>query len=499
MIDSSKKNPFKVDFTDTGIATNFVQSSKIIIFGQIIKAIATIFSTAFLARILSAEDFGIIAICTSVTAILARLKDGGLSTAVIQTQSISIQEASNIFWINAAIGFSLMFFCVLISPSMAFMYSEPKLASVLIFLSTAYIFGGFGVQFDALLRRRLDYTLIMIIEILTVTFAIIIACYMALTGFGYWALVALSILPVAGHLTLAAYASKWRPLFYSRKTNILYLLKFGGISLFASILATLTVSLVALVVGLIDGINGAGIYSRAIMIVGIFSAMFLIPISHLTQSSLSRFHGKSSKDSFDRLALSALQAISIMAILTCMIFILFSDLLATIILGEGWTEVGSLIKLLAPIAIVEPVIYLLACQLTAKGMPDIVLKLRIIDFIVVSFLIAMSFSFGIIPMIITYATGSACLRLPLFIFISFQRLNLDFKKLISCFLFPLFCAFLVTSVFLTFQNIVESYNGFIWQIFFLLLAFSLYGLLLLFNSQIRIWIFGLLRANNKLI
>jgi len=478
-------NPFDVEAAQGDVAEVVLRSSEIVVLAQIIKALIAFISIAFLARLLSAEDFGIMAICGAVTGILARLKDGGLSTAVIQAEHISEQQASNIFWVNVVIGLCLMCLCVLISPFLASAYAEPRLGTALIAISISFIFGGLGVQFDALLRRRLDYTNIMLIEIFTVTIATIVACYMAWVGYGYWALITLAVSPIAGHFVLASYVSKWRPLLYKRTTSISSLLKFGGTALLGSVLATVTVSSVAMVVGLIDGISAAGIYSRAILIVGIFSAMFLIPISHVTQSGLSRFQGESLKDSFDNLALSSLRLVSIIAMFLAVVLFLFPSVLALLILGEGWTNAGDLIKLLAPLAVVEPIIYLLACQLTAKGKPEIVLKLRAIDLGVVWVLIAISFSFGFLAMLTVYAAGSIVIRFPLFVLMSCHSLNIAREKLLPYFLYPLFCGVSTAILIMFVDNIVLISSGLIWQMFSFLLICVLYSSLLLLHPQIR--------------
>src|SRR4051812_23823724 len=60
-----------------------------------------------LARLLTPQDFGLVAMATVVTGVLWLFKDVGLSTATIQRASISDGQVSTLFWINILMGIAL--------------------------------------------------------------------------------------------------------------------------------------------------------------------------------------------------------------------------------------------------------------------------------------------------------------------------------------------------------------------------------------------------------
>ena len=61
-------------------------------------------STVVLARMLTPEDFGLIAMVTALTGFAMIFRDLGLSMATIQSSTISHQQVSNLFWVNVTVG-----------------------------------------------------------------------------------------------------------------------------------------------------------------------------------------------------------------------------------------------------------------------------------------------------------------------------------------------------------------------------------------------------------
>ena len=57
-----------------------------------------------LARLLVPQDFGLVAMVTTVMGFLRIFQDAGLSTATVQRQEITHAQVSNLFWVNVALG-----------------------------------------------------------------------------------------------------------------------------------------------------------------------------------------------------------------------------------------------------------------------------------------------------------------------------------------------------------------------------------------------------------
>src|ERR1700686_5858590 len=70
-------------------------------------------STAFLSRLLSPSDYGLMGMVAAITALAQASSDFGLSWAMVQRAKITRNEIDALFLINTGFGLFLMLLCVL--------------------------------------------------------------------------------------------------------------------------------------------------------------------------------------------------------------------------------------------------------------------------------------------------------------------------------------------------------------------------------------------------
>src|SRR6201999_668490 len=70
---------------------------------RVLTFFVTLGSTVVLARLLNPEQFGYVAMATTVLNFLAVFRDFGLTSATIQRQNLSQRERDYLFWMNALI------------------------------------------------------------------------------------------------------------------------------------------------------------------------------------------------------------------------------------------------------------------------------------------------------------------------------------------------------------------------------------------------------------
>ena len=63
-----------------------------------------------LARLLSAEDFGLQGMAVILTGFLGIFRDAGLGAATVQRLEVTHEQISTLFWINMAVGVALATF-----------------------------------------------------------------------------------------------------------------------------------------------------------------------------------------------------------------------------------------------------------------------------------------------------------------------------------------------------------------------------------------------------
>ena len=152
---------------------------------------------AVLARLLSPQDFGLVAMVTVVTGVFALFTSAGLSSAAIQRHAITNRQISTLFWINILVGTALGAVCVGTASALVQFYHEPRLFWVTIAIAAGFVLNAAGVQHSAILQREMRYVAVTAIELLAQLASIAVGISMALAGFGYWALVGAAIISSA--------------------------------------------------------------------------------------------------------------------------------------------------------------------------------------------------------------------------------------------------------------------------------------------------------------
>ena len=122
-------------------------------------------SLMILARLLEPRDFGLVGMVTAVIGVLNLFKDFGLSTATVQSATISQEQVSALFWINILVGVILGILSFAIAPFIAAFYHEPRLLGITAVLATGFLFNAAGVQHSALLQREMRFTPLAAIDI----------------------------------------------------------------------------------------------------------------------------------------------------------------------------------------------------------------------------------------------------------------------------------------------------------------------------------------------
>lgn len=152
-------------------------------------------SLMILARLLDPKDFGLVGMVTAITGVLSLFRDFGLSSATIQRVEVTEAQVSTLFWINVAVGAGLCFLLAVASPLVARFYHQPRLVWVTIALSSGFLFNAVGIQHSARLQREMRFATLSSIDVISLVVSVTTGVGMAVAGFGYWSLVAMTIVP----------------------------------------------------------------------------------------------------------------------------------------------------------------------------------------------------------------------------------------------------------------------------------------------------------------
>ena len=323
-------------------------------------------STMVLARLLSPADFGLLGMVTAFTGVLNLFRDFGLSAATVQRASISKEQASTLFWINLAVGGILTLLTVLLAPAVAGFYHEPRLARITSVVAFAFLVNGAGVQHSALLQREMRFTALTAIDIVSWTAAAVVGIGAAKAGFGYWALVGMTLtLPVASTAALWFW-STWIPGLPGKWREIQSMMHFGGLLTLNGLVLYGTFNLDKVLLGRFWGTEALGIYGRAYQLIRIPTDNLNGVVGEVAFSALSRVQNDAErlKRYFLRGYFLVL-AVTVPLTVACAVF---SNDLIRVLLGPKWNPAAPIFRYLAPSILVFAVTNPLGWLLNALGL-----------------------------------------------------------------------------------------------------------------------------------
>jgi len=131
----SEPSELRTDHLLANLKRRTISSGFVTTAAQGAKFALTLVYTIVMARLLVPQDFGVVAIATTVIGVLRVFKDTGPSTATVQRNRISHAQVSNLFWINVAASALLSLLVAVGTPAIAWFYGEPRLGSVTVLLS----------------------------------------------------------------------------------------------------------------------------------------------------------------------------------------------------------------------------------------------------------------------------------------------------------------------------------------------------------------------------
>lgn len=215
-----------------------------------------------LARILLAEDYGVIAVLGIFTASAMILQDSGFSAALINKKTFRHEDFNAVFWFNILVGallYVILFFC---APLIAKIYDKPALTSVTRVYLLWFLFGSAGSTHFSVLHKKLMVKEKAKMEIVALAAASCVGIAMALGGYGYWALVANTVSHGFLLMVLRWHYSPWRPTFRINLSPLREMLPFSSKILFTNILSVVSGNIFANILGVLKGLDVTGLYSQ---------------------------------------------------------------------------------------------------------------------------------------------------------------------------------------------------------------------------------------------
>jgi O-antigen/teichoic acid export membrane protein len=362
-------------------------------------------TTAILARLLTPDDFGVVALATLAVSYLSILKDLGLGAALIQRRRDVEESANTVFTLNLLLGAGLTLAAMASAPLIANFFQEPLVTPILRWLSLTFVLNSLGAIHLVRLQRELEFRRKLIPDMGRSVVKGVVSIGMALSGFGVWALVVGQLAGVLVAVFLAWIAFPWRPKLTINTSLVKGLSKYGLSVVGVDALTIAADNLDYLIVGRIFGNTALGIYTLAYRLPEL---LVLNPLWVMAKAIFPAYASVQKEPELLRRGfLSTVRFVEILTVPLSLGLLLTADPLVRVAFGDQWLEAIPIVRILAVVVLVRATLFNAGDVYKAIGRPDIILKLELLNTVVLIPALWIGSYYGIVGVAFGHLAASA--------------------------------------------------------------------------------------------
>lgn len=357
-------------------------------------------STLVVIRLLSSEDYGLLAMAGVLTNFFLLVADMGVGAASVQARELSEDDLGRLSGLAILTNVGGFLLAVPSAPLVAAYFREPALVEIIVAQSVAFLFMALYVLPQSQLVRAMDFKRKARVDSTAMIVSAAIAVGGALAGFGVWALVAANI---GMHAT--------RTVGYRRAAGLKVAPRFGGgasrrflafgLVLTADRLLFFAFSQADVVIGgRVLGPELLGVFTVAMSIAVIPLDKIVPIINQVAFSAYSRIQGEA-----DRVRRSLVQTVRVVSFGSFPIFlglaVVAPDLVAAV-LGPKWQSVVVPMQLLSLMLPMKAVASVLPPALYGTGQPMVSVVNLVISLVLMLVALLIGVPYGLLGLCLAW-------------------------------------------------------------------------------------------------
>lgn len=216
-----------------------------------------------LARLLTPEDYGIVAMVVIFFAIAQTFVDSGFSSAIVRKKDRTESDLSTCFYFNIFVGLGFYILLFQCSPFIADFYDQPILSPIVKISGLTVLINSLCIVQQAQFTIRIDFKTQAKVTLTGTVMSGILGILLAYLGYGVWALVWQGVTGSFVRMILFWILSKWRPRESFSKNSFHYLFGYGSKLLASGLLDTTYNNIYPIVIGKFYSPAQLGNFTRA--------------------------------------------------------------------------------------------------------------------------------------------------------------------------------------------------------------------------------------------
>lgn len=243
------------------------KTAKGLFWGGISKGIQQVLAVLIgvvLLNNLSPDDYGMVGLLAIFIAIANTLQESGFTAALTNRTEFRKEDYNAVFWFNVIISvviYIILFFC---APLIAIFFNEPDLVLLARVLFLSFVTSSLGTAHNAVLFKKIMVKERAKIDIFSTLISGSAGIYLAIGGYGYWALAFQTLTYTLIGSLLRWYFSPWRPTFSFDFTPVKEMFGFSFKLMTSSIIIQIQANFFSVLIGKFYTKTDVGYFSQGV-------------------------------------------------------------------------------------------------------------------------------------------------------------------------------------------------------------------------------------------
>jgi O-antigen/teichoic acid export membrane protein len=330
-----------------------------------------------IARLLTPNDFGLMAMAMIMVTISMSLIDSGFYQAIIQKREINKDELSAVFKLNITIALIISLIILIFSDYFARLLEQQNLTEILNFLAFIVLIESLSLIQKATLIRELEFSLISKIDLTSLFISSVIGIILAFNDFGVYSLVFKTLLQSLFATILYWFFHPIKINLRSSFRNISSLFNFGYKVFIADQIEVLSNQIAHGSIGKNFNSNTLGFYTKGFQYQNLLSQTVIVGVNKVVFPAFSKIQDDNEKLRNSYTFLIKLSTFFILPLML-IVFITGKEIIY-IFLGNQWGEAVNYFKIFCFSGIFYPFTIFNLNIIKVKGLGTMYLKVCLIS------------------------------------------------------------------------------------------------------------------------
>jgi O-antigen/teichoic acid export membrane protein len=420
---------------------------------SLVAQIVSWLSTLLVIRLLSPEDYGLMAMAGLSIGVFMVLGDLGVGVVVIQTPTLDQGRLRALFGACLLLHLAGAALVFLSAPLVAAFFGDPGLVALVRALSLCLVCIGLYALPQALLARELQFARKASVDVLAIVTSAVVAVGLAMSGWGVWSLVGAV---VTTHAFRAVAFQLLRPCLFFSFPSWAALRDSAGFAGWVALDRLLWFGYSSLDIAIAGRVLGGavlGVYSVALSLAALPLDKVMSIVNEVSLPAVSRI--QEDRELLRRGVLRALESVSLLAFPTFFGMAAVAPEMVAVVLGSRWAPAVLPLQILCLVFPFRALGLLFAPVLFGSGRPRLVVENNALTLASLAVALGLGVQWGIVGLCVGWVAG----YVPMFCLIAHRTLavlGIPTRQMVGTIAFSLVTALVMAGAVTIARTFVEE-------------------------------------------